>query len=312
MYSRSLLDLDESELESTLSPLRPQFNPLNVLAEVAGNIRGSAGRGAQLVDGSAKSSAAEFNVGAAGVSMPLEADGGQSCRSRLPETGSVSTSARQDAMETNSRRSTAKMEQLVDGSANSPAAEFNVGAAGVSMPLEADGGRSCRSRRPEMSSVHSAWSPLRRNRSAEKSVRDGRSNRSDRKSRGTRHRSRGRSSDSASSDDDLVRSVDRREDERLPRARDDDDGRETASRGRSRNYLTLAAGVKLGTFDGQTALETFLARFENCSQYLNWNEADRLYHLKASLVGPAGQLLWDGPQTTTVAKIVSAVAQPVW
>jgi len=52
-----------------------------------------------------------------------------------------------------------KSDQLVDGPVTKLAAESNVGAAGVSMPLEADGGRSCRSRRPEMSSVQSAWSP---------------------------------------------------------------------------------------------------------------------------------------------------------
>jgi len=99
MITWSLLDMDEFELESTLSPRRQQYNSLDVLAEVAGNVRESAGRGAQLVDGPATKLAAESKVGAAGVSMPLEADGGRSCR-------------------------------------------------------------SCRSRRPEMSSVLSAWSPL--------------------------------------------------------------------------------------------------------------------------------------------------------
>ena len=52
--------------------------------------------------------------------------------------------------------------------------------------------------------------------------------------------------------------------------------------------------VKLETYNGTTSLETFLAKFENASAYLRWNEADRLFHLRASLQGTAGQLLWVG------------------
>jgi len=39
----TLLDMDELELENTLSPRRSQSNPLDVLAEVAGNVRGALG-----------------------------------------------------------------------------------------------------------------------------------------------------------------------------------------------------------------------------------------------------------------------------
>jgi hypothetical protein len=57
--------------------------------------------------------------------------------------------------------------------------------------------------------------------------------------------------------------------------------------------------VKLGQYRGDTCLETFPAKFENLSGYLHRNEADRLFHLCASLEGPAGQILWDaGPQTS--------------
>ena len=50
--------------------------------------------------------------------------------------------------------------------------------------------------------------------------------------------------------------------------------------------------IKLGTFDGTTPLETFLAKFENCCEYYNWTGRDRVCHLKAVLDGQAGQVLW--------------------
>ena len=50
--------------------------------------------------------------------------------------------------------------------------------------------------------------------------------------------------------------------------------------------------IKLGSYDGSTALETHLAKLENCSAYYGWNAKDRLCHLKASLEGQAGQVLW--------------------
>ena len=61
----------------------------------------------------------------------------------------------------------------------------------------------------------------------------------------------------------------------------------------------MLPNVKLGTFKGDTCLETFLAKFENISSYLNWGPPDRLFHLRASLEGAAGQILWDtGTQTS--------------
>ena len=64
------------------------------------------------------------------------------------------------------------------------------------------------------------------------------------------------------------------------------------------------ANVKLGRYDGSTCLATFLAKFENCSQYYSWSEEDRLFQLKASLEGPAGQVLWDADQTNSTRNIV--------
>jgi len=51
--------------------------------------------------------------------------------------------------------------------------------------------------------------------------------------------------------------------------------------------------LKLGTFDGSTCLKTFLAKFENCSDYYECTEKEKPCHLRVSLQGPAGQVLWD-------------------
>jgi len=41
--------------------------------------------------------------------------------------------------------------------------------------------------------------------------------------------------------------------------------------------------LKLGTYNGSTCLKTFLAKFGNCSDYYDWNDRERLCHLRASL-----------------------------
>ena len=51
--------------------------------------------------------------------------------------------------------------------------------------------------------------------------------------------------------------------------------------------------VKLGTYDGSSPLDTFLAKFRICAEYYGWSARDRLFHLKASLEGHAGQVLWE-------------------
>ena len=47
--------------------------------------------------------------------------------------------------------------------------------------------------------------------------------------------------------------------------------------------------LKLGTYDGSSCLKTFLSKYENCSDYYEWTDRERLCQ---SLEGPAGQLLW--------------------
>ena len=57
--------------------------------------------------------------------------------------------------------------------------------------------------------------------------------------------------------------------------------------------------IKPRTFDGSGSFETFWAHFENCATYNRWKEPDQLAHLKASLVGDAGQTLWDSDASAT-------------
>ena len=66
-----------------------------------------------------------------------------------------------------------------------------------------------------------------------------------------------------------------------------------------------STGVKLGSYDGSTCLQTFLALFENYSEYFEWDEADKLFHLRASLIGSAGQILWYAGKQSTVGRILA-------
>ena len=62
--------------------------------------------------------------------------------------------------------------------------------------------------------------------------------------------------------------------------------------------------VKLGVYRGDTSLETFLAKFENCSKYLNWNESDRFFHLSNALDGTAGDVLWNAATCDSVDELI--------
>jgi len=83
---------------------------------------------------------------------------------------------------------------------------------------------------------------------------------------------------------------------RRPSSSSDDGG------GGNRRYR-----IRLGTSDVVGSLETFWAHFENCTAYNWWSEADRLGHLKASLTGNAGEVVWasDAAATDTLAKLTA-------
>ena len=70
----------------------------------------------------------------------------------------------------------------------------------------------------------------------------------------------------------------------------------STSTGLKRNITGV--GIKLGTYDGSTCLETFLASVENFFSYLQLSEEDELFCLSTRVCGPAGQLLWElGPRS---------------
>jgi len=72
----------------------------------------------------------------------------------------------------------------------------------------------------------------------------------------------------------------------------------------ARQRLTLLT-LKLGTYDGTTTLETFLAKFKNCSDYYSWGPRERICHLEASLEKDAGQALWDASTNSTVCELIT-------
>jgi len=50
--------------------------------------------------------------------------------------------------------------------------------------------------------------------------------------------------------------------------------------------------MKPEKFNGTTCFETFLVQFNNCSQFNQWNEREKLQYLRWSLTGTAAQMLW--------------------
>jgi hypothetical protein len=68
-----------------------------------------------------------------------------------------------------------------------------------------------------------------------------------------------------------------------------------------RRFKTI---IKLGNYDGTTSLETFLAKFENCATYCEWDDRDRVFHLRACLEGAAGQILWDAGEHVSLDKVI--------
>jgi hypothetical protein len=70
-------------------------------------------------------------------------------------------------------------------------------------------------------------------------------------------------------------------------------------------YKSVLPKLKLGRFDGSTSLKTFTAKFENCTEHYGWDNSERLCHLRASLDGEAGQILWDTRRCSTANNLVS-------
>jgi len=62
--------------------------------------------------------------------------------------------------------------------------------------------------------------------------------------------------------------------------------------------------IKLDAYDGSTPLQTHLSKLSTCASYYNLGPDDRLCHLKTSLVGQAGEVLWQLTDDSTGADVV--------
>ena len=51
--------------------------------------------------------------------------------------------------------------------------------------------------------------------------------------------------------------------------------------------------IKPDKYDGTTCVETFLVKFETAATYNDWSPTDKAAHIKAALIGGAGNLLWE-------------------
>jgi len=60
---------------------------------------------------------------------------------------------------------------------------------------------------------------------------------------------------------------------------------------------------KLDKYDGSTSLDTYLWKFHQLAEYLQWDERDKFYNLCASLDGPAGQILRELSTNKTTEKL---------
>ena len=85
------------------------------------------------------------------------------------------------------------------------------------------------------------------------------------------------------------------------RPRVDQTSSEVANDFNSRRTLPT---IKLEQYNGSSPLETHLAKLNNCADYYNWTARDRLCHLKASLEGHAGQVIWELGPTSTEEEII--------
>ena len=55
-----------------------------------------------------------------------------------------------------------------------------------------------------------------------------------------------------------------------------------------RRHASTSTGVKLGTYDGSTCLETFLVNIRSFASYFEWIEKDGLFDIRASLCRAGG------------------------
>jgi len=79
-----------------------------------------------------------------------------------------------------------------------------------------------------------------------------------------------------------------------------------AARGTEISAKRSLPTIKLDSYDGSssTPLQTHLPKLSNFASYYNWGPRDRLCHLKASIVGQAGEVVWQLTDESTEADVV--------
>jgi len=64
--------------------------------------------------------------------------------------------------------------------------------------------------------------------------------------------------------------------------------------------------IKLENYAGQGAsLEAFLAKYEEHSRYYEWNDDDRVFHIKNCLTGTAATVLWASGIHATATQLIA-------
>jgi len=58
--------------------------------------------------------------------------------------------------------------------------------------------------------------------------------------------------------------------------------------------------IKLGSYNGRTAVEAFIKKFEVCARNNSWTDDEKLNQLMCALTEPANQLLWEFDSATVV------------
>ena len=68
--------------------------------------------------------------------------------------------------------------------------------------------------------------------------------------------------------------------------------------------------IKIGSYDGTSAFETFIAKFNNAASYNKWSDDDSLANMKACLTGNAANVLWDTPteKQNTLQKLIDILS----
>ena len=115
--------------------------------------------------------------------------------------------------------------------------------------------------------------------------------------------------DSSSSDDRTPSNSDDgnrdRHNRNVRRSSDPDDEPDARSSPSARSH---SRWVRPDKYDGTTSLETFLVKFENCVEFNQWSEKERVAHLWTSPQKEAAQLLWSA-HGLTYAELVDRLRQ---